>query len=526
MNLQVTQNDVISADVTDVHLCRSIDTIKITMFQPSALNLGLDTIICDNSRLSLNAGNNWKSASWFKKSTGEIYSSIALYEHVYNESDTLAIHVVDENGCNAADTLVVKVAPLPKFNLGRDTSICAGMSLTFFINNDYNVKWLSAKSGFLANNNTLSKFAPLTTDTLVAKANSSHNCEGADTIVIKINALPLINAGIDTTVCYGSSLILGGNYTATGNDPFMYDWTPQTLIANHGASNPVIEAKEDKTYFVKVTDRYKCENIDSVKIQVNPQSIIQLPEQLAICRGQKISLGQSPVIKGSKYPYTFNWSPDSTLSANNIEAPVASPKVTNNYRLIASTWKCPSDTAYITVVVRNLPTPYVSPTLTIGNEGSVQLYAEGGNKYRWRPANNLNRSDIPDPVAHPNESTLYTVEVIDTFGCSSEASVQIIVRNDVFVPEIFTPNNDGKNDAFKLYGFGIVELSLVIYDRYNNKVYESIDLNEITTQGWDGTYKGKALEQGIYRWIIKGHFANGQTVLVKGKNTGIVSLVR
>jgi gliding motility-associated-like protein len=116
--------------------------------------------------------------------------------------------------------------------------------------------------------------------------------------------------------------------------------------------------------------------------------------------------------------------------------------------------------------------------------------------------------------------------VIDTFGCSAEASVQVNVRNEIFVPEIFTPNNDGKNDVFKVYGFGFVELSLTIMDRNNNIVFESIDKDQIVNDGWNGTYKGQTLETGLYRWIIKGHFADGQSVLFKGKNTGVITLIR
>jgi gliding motility-associated-like protein len=371
----------------------------------------------------------------------------------------------------------------------------------------------------------LANYRPLTTDTIVAIAKGEFTCQGVDTIVIKINALPIADACTDTMVCYGSPVTLGGKSTAIGNGPFAYSWSSGPTFTGNEA-NPVIQAENDGTYDLKITDINGCENKDSIKVQVNNPGKIHLTNQLSICKGQKITLGQSPLIQGSKYPYTYQWSPDSTLSANNIETPVAQPSTTTTYRLMVSNWNCPADTAYTSVTVHELPKAYVSPTLTMGNEGNVQLYAEGGVSYRWSPADNLNNSNIPDPIATPGTSTLYTVEVIDSFGCSSEAYVQVNVRNEVFIPEIFTPNGDGKNDVFKIYGFGIVELSLTIFDRNNNKVFESIDKDFITTQGWDGTYKGKALETGNYRWVIKGHFADGQAVLFHGKNTGLITLIR
>ena len=517
-----SQNEIISAAVTDEHFCLNADTINIGVYQLPALNLKPDTTICYNSKVSFEAGNNLKSSTWLKSNTGQVYSNTSNYTFTSLKNDTLALHVVDLNNCNASGTMAIHIAALPEINLGKDTSICANNAISLSVSNEYDVNWYSVQKGFLLNNSKLSNYKPATNESIVAVAKNFLNCINTDTIFVAINALPVLDAGKDSIVCFGNNIILGGLKTAIGNEPFVYEWSPKPDISNFNTANPSVKAQKSATYFLKVTDRYACENKDSVKIEVNPQTKILLPTQVAICLGQKITLGQSAFVKGSNYPYTYNWSPDSTLSSNNTATPIASPKVTNKYRLIASTWKCPADTAYITVVVRNLPIPHVSPTLTIGNDGNIQLYAEGGAKYLWRPADNLNKSDIADPVARPDASTLYTVEVIDSVGCSAEASVQVNVRNEVFVPEIFTPNGDGKNDTFRIYGFGFTDLSLVIYDKYNNRVYNSIDMNEISNRGWDG----KEMESGIYKWIIQGHYANGQLILVNSKNTGIISLIR
>ena len=522
----VNQYETISAQVTDNHSCVNADTINIGVYQLPVLNLKSDTTICYNSQVSFDAGTNLKSSTWLKSNTGLVYSTNSIYTFNSIKNDTIALHVQDLNNCNAADTMIIQVAALPIVILGKDTSICADKSITLTVSNEYDVNWYSANKGFLLNSNILSNYKLTSNETIIAVAKTILNCLQSDTIWVSTNSLPILDAGKDSTVCFGNNFILGSEKTATGNEPFIYEWSPKTDVTNYNTANPIVKAQKSETYFLRVTDKYACENNDSVKIQVNPQTKILLPTQVAICLGQKVTLGQSAFVKGSNFPYTYQWSPDSTLSSNNTETPIASPKVTNTYRLIASTWKCPSDTAYITVVVRNLPIPHVSPTLTIGNDGNIQLYAEGGEKYLWRPADNLNKSDIADPVARPDASTLYTVEVIDSVGCSAEASVQVNVRNEVFVPEIFTPNGDGKNDTFRIYGFGFTDLSLVIFDKYNNRVYDSIDMNEISSRGWDGTYNGKEMESGIYRWIIQGHYADGQLILVNSKNSGIISLIR
>ncbi len=339
--------------------------------------------------------------------------------------------------------------------------------------------------------------------------------------------MPVANAGLDTFLCYGTNHLLGGNPTASGSTGnYNYQWTPENGLNNSRVSNPFITANANITYHLRVKDSNNCEAFDSIKVLVNPPNHISLASEVNVCLGKSINLGNSQVISGSLFPYYYQWSPDSTLDDPTVANPVAQPSINTTYRFVAGTWYCNPDTAYISVIVKPLPKVHVSPTLTIGKEGSVQLYAEGGSEYLWNPSDYLDHNNIPDPVARPEISTLYTVTVKDSFDCVSEATVQVNVNNEVFVPNLFTPNNDGKNDYFKVYGFGFRELSLKIIDRQNNIVFESIDIDEITQKGWDGTYKGKPMEAGIYKWFLSGYYESGEPVLFKGTNLGIITLVR
>ncbi|WMN11066.1 choice-of-anchor D domain-containing protein [Marivirga salinae] len=102
-----------------------------------------------------------------------------------------------------------------------------------------------------------------------------------------------------------------------------------------------------------------------------------------------------------------------------------------------------------------------------------------------------------------------------------------IAGGALFLPELFSPNNDGINDHFILRGGeGIESLVFQIFDKEGNLVFETNSITDLSQNGWDGTSSGKALSLGVYLWVLKGSLKSGGPLLINGKNTGIVMLVR
>ncbi|HEX8528429.1 MAG TPA: putative Ig domain-containing protein, partial [Cytophagales bacterium] len=99
-------------------------------------------------------------------------------------------------------------------------------------------------------------------------------------------------------------------------------------------------------------------------------------------------------------------------------------------------------------------------------------------------------------------------------------------NNAVFMPNLFTPNGDLSNDRFTVLGEGIERITFRIFDRKGTVVYESRDVQEATTRGWDGTYRGQALPAGVYTWQIVGTFLDGSPLHYQGKKAGSVLLSR
>ncbi|MBL7917460.1 MAG: gliding motility-associated C-terminal domain-containing protein, partial [Bacteroidia bacterium] len=102
-------------------------------------------------------------------------------------------------------------------------------------------------------------------------------------------------------------------------------------------------------------------------------------------------------------------------------------------------------------------------------------------------------------------------------NCTDQYTIPICIleSTEIFLPDIFSPNNDGANDELFVRGGGIKEITFVLYDRWGNKVFETNDVK----QGWDGTYKGKNAEPGIYAYYLNVTMLDDKKITQKGEIT-------
>ena len=96
------------------------------------------------------------------------------------------------------------------------------------------------------------------------------------------------------------------------------------------------------------------------------------------------------------------------------------------------------------------------------------------------------------------------------FSLSNE--VEVVPAMTIYVPNTFTPNGDGMNDTFGVTGEAIKEFSMVIYDRWGQKIFETEDAN----LQWDGTYNGTKAQQGSYAYTLSAQGPVGGKVSKKG----------
>ena len=103
----------------------------------------------------------------------------------------------------------------------------------------------------------------------------------------------------------------------------------------------------------------------------------------------------------------------------------------------------------------------------------------------------------------------------------------VIVEDSGFVPTLFTPNDDGQNDALKIYGITSAnDFVFTIYNREGSLVFKTSDVNEAIQRGWDGFTNGTKQPGGVYFWKVKGSMSTARKVLLNGKDSGSIVLIR
>jgi gliding motility-associated-like protein len=121
------------------------------------------------------------------------------------------------------------------------------------------------------------------------------------------------------------------------------------------------------------------------------------------------------------------------------------------------------------------------------------------------------------PIHWLNDFWEYTPDTlcIDTVTPPPDTIASPSINNIIFIPNIFSPNNDGANDIFRLQGKNISQLDIKVYDRWGNIVFETQDKNE----AWTGHYNSKDCPEGVYYYLANITFTNGETTMKKGNVT-------
>jgi gliding motility-associated-like protein len=156
------------------------------------------------------------------------------------------------------------------------------------------------------------------------------------------------------------------------------------------------------------------------------------------------------------------------------------------------------------VIINVHPKPLVDAgpdrIILTGNSATLSGKAEGENiKYNWSPDKYLNTINDLNPTVTPTDNVNYTLSAISDFGCPNEDYVQVTVVKDIFVPTAFTPNNDGKNDNWKIPfldpAFGA---TVSVFNRSGQMVYHCVE----AIVSWDGQLNQVPQPEGTYVYLI------------------------
>jgi gliding motility-associated-like protein len=324
-------------------------------------------------------------------------------------------------------------------------------------------------------------------------SNESHistltNAVGCDSVVTEnITVTQSITVVVDTMVCSGT------NYTFAD-------------ASNH------VNILIDQTHTSNLTSSSGCDSIVIENVTVIPPVDVDLGGDVNVCFGETIT------ITANTNAGTPLWSTGDTTMSIDYSGTV------DTFFVVTVTGTCGNDADTIFISVLPPPDVDAGPDVTIPLGVETQLEAtsmDPGVTYVWSPDTYLDCSTCADPIAGPLGTITYLVTGTDENGCTNTDTITVIIDGEVgiYIPNIFSPNNDNQNDIFSVYGPSWRHYRMEIYNRWGGLIWLSEDPN----MEWDGTHKnGEECPQAVF--IYK--FWGVSTIGMSFEKSGNVMLTR
>lgn len=443
--------------------------------------------------------------------------------HSYTASGIYNIQVtgLGANGCSSSQSQTVSILYFQP-GIGPGSDICDGKSavLNAFGGNSYT--WAPASS--LSSSSTASTIASPTANTVytvnIVNASFGLSCQETRTLQVLVRPSPTTAFTYTANVCGG-----GINFfDQSQSDIVAWYWT----LASNATStlqNPYYFYSQGGTYTVSLTstNSYSCQSTRNLTIQVSPPPPVAVNGATQICIGNKAQLYAFGGI-------SYSWSPAASLDFPASSSPIASPSVSTLYSVVITTTGSVNGesckfllTQSVSVsVLSSIPvSAYANPGLIKKGDNSTLIYTGSpGALVQWYPLNSTSPAFGYTVTAKPDSPKTYTA-VATNGACREDITVFVDVYNpacldkDLFIPNTFTPNNDGNNDNLFVRGLKVEEFYFAVYNRWGEKVFETRD----RSVGWDGIYKGKPADVGVFGWYLEAKCQGGEEAFLKGNVT-------
>ncbi len=502
-----TATTTFTVSVTDGLGCVATDNVTVTVNPLPTVNAGNDAAVCAGASTPIGGTPTGPSGSSFNWSPGTGLSNSTVANPVAQPTTTTtyAVVVTDANQCVNTDSVVVTVNPLPALDAGADTSFCLNGSVQLGATGVGQFTW-SPATGLSATNVADPVASPASTTTYTVTLQDANNCVSTDALTVTVNGLPTADAGADLWVCPGFDVQLQG---AGGG---AYAWAPANTLNDPTISDPQASPLSTTIYVLTVTDGNGCTDTDDMTVTVNDDPPIDAGQDQSICAGQQVQLGGNPTSIGSS---TYLWSPGAGLNDPTSANPTAAPLVSTQYTLVVTNDTCTSSQV-VNVTLQGIADPAFSVRLEPNCDGLRAFFTDessGASQWAWDFGDGGTSSEqYPQHEFAYDAALSVTLTVTDVFGCSDDTTQVFPASSfpaltEMDVPNVFSPNGDGKNDLFTVgqHDGQVPEVvlggcaRLLVYNRWGQKVFESLGNN----LAWDGrTVAGVLCETGTYFYVL------------------------
>lgn len=438
---------------------------------------------------------------------------------------TYSCTVTDANGCaSIASTQITQPTAFSVSIVSSTISTCAGspINATAIGNGGtgpYNYNWVSgpSASGYSINESVAGNYMYTVT------ATDAFNCPASAFVSLTFFPQPTVTA-TSGTICAGQTAFL----TASGANTYV--WQPGNITGTTYTYNGTNSANVSV-----IGTANGCSNsaTSAIVVNSNPSANISIGNAKG-CVPTCITF----TANGNSNITSYGWILNGAGITGSVNGAYCFDEAAN-YTLGLTVIDGNGCTATVVPVTIDIyPQPVAdfnhAPIKPIINQDPFVTFTDASYgtpivSWNWYFMNTAQYTSIEqNPTFAYSEPGTYPVALVvkSDKGCTDTVVRTIVVGEDfgIYVPNAFTPNDDGLNDIFQPKGFGIVKYELTIFDRWGEKVFSTTTFE----QGWNGTKQSKndvkygVLEDGTYSWLInctsvfgKSHELKGHVVLMK-----------
>lgn len=411
--------------------------------------------------------------------------------------------VESDKGCIDTAFNDIEVRDKPPITLPfKDTLICSIDTLQLKAIGNGIFSW--ATNPTIINTNSATPLVFPKTTTTYQVTLDENGCINTDFVKVRVVDFVTLDAGPDSTICLTDTIQL-----RPVTDGLQFSWTPASSLNNASLKNPLAVPTGTTTYQLR-SSIGKCSTTDDITLRTVPYPFVNTGKDTVVC------FEDTAQLKASILASRFTWSPVNTLNSGSILNPIAFPKRTTTYTLIAyDTLGCPKPGIdQVVVTVRPKINAFAGNDTAIVVSQPLQLTGSGAEFFEWTPSSGLSNSTVSSPIALIDDYTVYAMKTFTVEGCFAIDTIQIKVfktKPEIFVPNAFAPN--GKNKILRPVPVGISKLDYFrVYNRWGQLVFQTTEAG----RGWDGTLSGKLQDGGVYVWMVQGKDYTGKTVTKKG----------
>ena len=300
---------------------------------------------------------------------------------------------------------------------------------------------------------------------------SNGHCSGSDQVVVQFDPIPTDVLG-DVTSCIDQPVLLDA-----GNPGSTYLWS-------NGSTDASITVNGTGTYSVQITNAFGCGLQAEAQVDFVPYPVVDLGIERAICQGGSV------LLDAGNPTAMHQWSNQASTSAISVGT-------SGTYWVAVDNGHC---TTRDTVTVRVDPVPdrlAQRNVMVCLDEPPRMVLLDAGNpgaRYSWSTGDTTRTIEA-------DQYGMFLVVVTNSFGCSLED--QVVVEQSciptLYLPNTFTPNDDGRNDTWVPVGRNIGEIELTVFDRWGSVIFRSTD----PEKGWDGSINGKPAMNDLFAWKLR-----------------------